>query len=57
MIIAGLMESSSEPLRVQLSESTARALKTKNEWRTEHRHEMALDNGQTLNTYWLLGKK
>ena len=57
MIIAGLMESSSDPLRVHISESTARALMIKNDWRTEHRHEMVLDNGKKLNTYWLLGKK
>jgi hypothetical protein len=49
------MESSGEPMRTQLSESTARALLAAGGWAVELRGDMNIKGKGVMRTYWLDG--
>lgn len=55
MLIAATMESSSEPLRIQLSEHTVKILEELGGYETELRGEMTVA-GRALTTFWLISK-
>jgi atrial natriuretic peptide receptor A/atrial natriuretic peptide receptor B len=50
------MESTGEPMRVHLSESSARALLASNQWACEQRGEVAIKGKDTMKTFWLTGR-
>ncbi|CAI9736311.1 receptor-type guanylate cyclase gcy-4-like [Octopus vulgaris] len=55
MLIAATMESTSEPLRIQLSEHTVKILDQLGGYETELRGEMTVA-GRALTTFWLISK-
>ncbi|GAB1605771.1 atrial natriuretic peptide receptor 1-like [Argonauta hians] len=56
MLIAATMESSSKPLKIQLSEHTVKILDELGGYETSLRGEMVAA-GRTLSTYWLVSKE
>ncbi len=57
MSIAAQMESKGEPMKIQLSEKTAQALKTAGGWACVVRSDPIEVKGADVATYWLIGRK
>ena len=53
---ASRMESTGEPMRIHLSESSARVLLASNQWACELRGDVVIKGKDTMKTFWLKGR-
>ena len=52
---ASRMESTSEPMRIQMTDATYRALKAKGGFHVDDRGEIEVKGKDKMQTYWLTG--
>jgi guanylate cyclase len=51
------MESTGEPMRIQMSETSGRALLAAGNWECEPRGEVLVKGKGEMNTFWLIGRR